>query len=128
MSWINSTATYKQNSKNELSFYHGFSKTPVEPNTSNGSAVTTLANATTKSGHTVLGAEVWASELPWFGFAPNKDVASTRISGITNKNDLIRINDVGKDYIYIGEGGETFTKETWDTVWREITLTNGMEL
>lgn len=137
MSWISTNTTDnkvypKQISQDVLSFYHGFSKTPVEPEIKSGAATgyaaTTLANATTKSGHTVLGSEVWASELPWFGFAPNKDVASTRVSGITNKNDLIRINDVGKDYIYIGEGGETFTKATWDTVWQEITLTNGMEL
>lgn len=92
MSWINSNATFKQNSKNDLSFYHGFSKTPVEPNTSDGSAVTTLANATTKSGHTVLGSEVWASEIPWFGLVPSKAVAVTRLSGITKKNDLVRVN------------------------------------
>lgn len=91
MSWINSNATYKQNSKNDLSFYHGFSKTPVEP-TSTGTAATTLANATTKSGHTVLGSEVWASEIPWFGLVPSKAVAVTRLSGITKKNDLVRVN------------------------------------
>lgn len=127
MSWINSNATNKQNSKNDLSFYHGFSKTPVEPNTSNGSAVTTLANATTKSGHTVLGSEVWASEIPWFGLVPSKAVAVTRLSGITKKNDLVRVNG-DQDYIYIGEGDETFTEATWSTYWKPITLTNGMVL
>ena len=127
MSWINSNATYKQNSKNDLSFYHGFSKTPVEPNTSNGSAVTTLANATTKSGHTVSATEVWASEIPWFGLVPSKAVAVTRLSGITKKNDLVRVNG-DKDYIYIGEGNETFTEATWSTYWSPITLTNGMVL
>lgn len=132
MSWISSNTTTKQVSQDVLSFYHGFSKTPVEPEIKNGTvtgyAATTLANATTKAGHTVLGTEVWANELPWFGFAPNKTVASSRVSGITNKNDLIRINEDGKDYIYIGEGGETFDKDTWDTVWQEITLKNGDEL
>ena len=127
MSWINSNATYKQNSKNDLSFYHGFSKTPVEPNTSNGSAVTTLANATTKSGHTVSATEVWASEIPWFGLVPSKAVAVTRLSGITKKNDLVRVNG-DKDYIYIGEGNEAFTEATWSTYWSPITLTNGMVL
>lgn len=127
MSWINSNATSKQNSKNDLSFYHGFSKTPVEPNTSNGSAVTTLANASTKSGHTVSATEVWASEIPWFGLVPSKAVAVTRLSGITKKNDLVRVNG-DKDYIYIGKGDEVFTEATWSTYWSPITLTNGMEL
>ena len=128
MSWISSNnATSKQNSKNDLSFYHGFSKTPVEPNTSNGSAVTTLANASTKSGHTVSATEVWASEIPWFGLVPSKAVAVTRLSGITKKNDLVRVNG-DKDYIYIGKGDEVFTEATWSTYWSPITLTNGMEL
>ena len=127
MSWIISDSTKKQNSKNDLSFYHGFSKTPVEPNTSTGNAVTTLANATTKSGHTVSATEVWASEIPWFGLVPSKAVAVTRLSGITKKNDLVRVNG-DKDYIYIGEGNETFTEATWSTYWSPITLTNGMVL
>ncbi|MBO5827122.1 MAG: hypothetical protein J6R59_01390 [Paludibacteraceae bacterium] len=129
MSWINSNATYKQNSKNDLSFYHGFSKTPVEPNTSNGNAATTLANASTKGGHTVIGTEVWAEEIPWFGLVPSRAVAVTRLSGLTKLNDLVKVDgEGGKVYKYIGADDATFTEAQWSSFWQEVTLTNGMTL
>ena len=128
MSWINSNATYKQNSKNDLSFYHGFSKTPVEP-TSTGTAATTLANASTKGGHTVIGTEVWAEEIPWFGLVPSRAVAVTRLSGLTKLNDLVKVDgEGGKVYKYIGADDATFTEDTWADFWQEVTLTNGMTL
>ena len=129
MSWINSNATYKQNSKNDLSFYHGFSKTPVEPNTSTGNAATTLANASTKGGHTVIGTEVWAEEIPWFGLVPSRAVAVTRLSGLTKLNDLVKVDgEGGKVYKYKGADDATFTEDTWADFWEEVTLTNGMTL
>ena len=129
MSWINSNATYKQNSKNDLSFYHGFSKTPVEPSTSNGNAATTLANASTKGGHTVIGTEVWAEEIPWFGLVPSRAVAVTRLSGLTKLNDLVKVDgEGGKVYKYIGADDATFTEAQWSSFWQEVTLTNGMTL
>ena len=128
MSWINSNATYKQNSKNDLSFYHGFSKTPVEP-TSSGTAATTLANASTKGGHTVIGTEVWAEEIPWFGLVASRAAAVTRLSGLTKLNDLVKVDgEGGKVYKYKGADDATFTEDTWADFWEEITLTNGMEL
>lgn len=128
MSWINSNATYKQNSKNDLSFYHGFSKTPVEP-TSTGTAATTLANASTKGGHTVIGTEVWAEEIPWFGLVPSRAVAVTRLSGLTKLNDLVKVDgEGGKVYKYIGADDATFTEAQWSSFWQEVTLTNGMTL
>ena len=129
MSWINSNATYKQNSKNDLSFYHGFSKTPVEPS-STGTAVTSLGNASTKGGHTVIGTEVWAEEIPWFGLVPSRAVAVTRLSGLTKLNDLVKVDEStgAKVYKYIGADDATFTEDTWSNFWQEITLTNGMEL
>ena len=128
MSWINSNATYKQNSKNDLSFYHGFSKTPVEP-TSTGTAATTLANASTKGGHTVIGTEVWAEEIPWFGLVASRAAAVTRLSGLTKLNDLVKVDgEGGKVYKYKGANDATFTEDTWTDFWEEITLTNGMEL
>ena len=129
MSWINSNATYKQNSKNDLSFYHGFSKTPVEPNTSTGNAATTLANASAKGGHTVIGTEVWAEEIPWFGLVPSRAVAVTRLSGLTKLNDLVKVDgEGGKVYKYKGADDATFTEDTWADFWEEVTLTNGMTL
>lgn len=129
MSWINSNATNKQNSKNDLSFYHGFSKTPVEPNTSTGNAVTTLGNASTKGGHTVIGTEVWAEEIPWFGLVPSRAVAVTRLSGLTKLNDLVKVDgEGGKVYKYIGADDATFTEAQWSSFWQEVTLTNGMTL
>ena len=128
MSWINSNATYKQNSKNDLSFYHGFSKTPVEP-TSTGTAATTLGNASTKGGHTVIGTEVWAEEIPWFGLVPSRAVAVTRLSGLTKLNDLVKVDgEGGKVYKYIGADDATFTEAQWSSFWQEVTLTNGMTL
>ncbi len=128
MSWINSNATYKQNSKNDLSFYHGFSKTPVEP-TSTGTAATTLANASTKGGHTVIGTEVWAEEIPWFGLVASRAAAVTRLSGLTKLNDLVKVDgEGGKVYKYIGADDATFTEDTWADFWQEVTLTNSMEL
>lgn len=128
MSWINSNATYKQNSKNDLSFYHGFSKTPVEP-TSTGTAATTLGNASTKGGHTVIGTEVWAEEIPWFGLVPSRAVAVTRLSGLTKLNDLVKVDgEGGKVYKYIGADDATFTEAEWSSFWTEVTLTNGMTL
>lgn len=128
MSWISSNATNKQNSKNDLSFYHGFSKTPVEPNSS-GNAVTTLGNASTKGGHTVIGSEVWAEEIPWFGLVPSRAVAVTRLSGLTKLNDLVKVDgEGGKVYKYIGADDAVFTEAQWSSFWQEVTLTNGMEL
>lgn len=128
MSWINSNATYKQNSKNDLSFYHGFSKTPVEP-TSSGTAATTLANASTKGGHTVIGTEVWAEEIPWFGLVASRAAAVTRLSGLTKLNDLVKVDgEGGKVYKYIGADDATFTEAEWSNFWQEVTLTNGMVL
>lgn len=128
MSWINSNATYKQNSKNDLSFYHGFSKTPVEP-TSSGTAATTLANASTKGGHTVIGTEVWAEEIPWFGLVASRTAAVERLSGLTKLNDLVKIDgEGGKVYKYIGDNDATFTEAQWSSFWQEVTLTNGMTL
>lgn len=128
MSWINSNTTYKQNSKNDLSFYHGFSKTPVEP-TSSGTAATTLANASTKGGHTVIGTEVWAEEIPWFGLVASRTAAVERLSGLTKLNDLVKIDgEGGKVYKYIGDNDATFTEAQWSSFWREVTLTNGMTL
>lgn len=128
MSWINSNATNKQNSKNDLSFYHGFSKTPVEP-TSSGTAATTLANASTKGGHTVIGTEVWAEEIPWFGLVASRAAAVTRLSGLTKLNDLVKVDgEGGKVYKYIGADDATFTEDTWADFWQEVTLTNGMVL
>ena len=128
MSWINSNATYKQNSKNDLSFYHGFSKTPVEP-TSTGTAATTLANASTKGGHTVIGTEVWAEEIPWFGLVASRAAAVTRLSGLTKLNDLVKVDgEGGKVYKYIGADDAVFTEEEWSSFWTEVTLTNGMVL
>ena len=128
MSWINSNATYKQNSKNDLSFYHGFSKTPVEP-TSTGTAATTLANASTKGGHTVIGTEVWAEEIPWFGLVASRAAAVTRLSGLTKLNDLVKVDgEGGKVYKYIGADDAVFTEAEWSSFWKEVTLTNGMEL
>lgn len=128
MSWINSNATYKQNSKNDLSFYHGFSKTPVEP-TSSGTAATTLANASTKGGHTVIGTEVWAEEIPWFGLVASRAAAVTRLSGLTKLNDLVKVDgEGGKVYKYIGTDDATFTEAQWSSFWQEVTLTNGMTL
>lgn len=128
MSWINSNATYKQNSKNDLSFYHGFSKTPVEPS-STGTAATTLANASTKGGHTVIGTEVWAEEIPWFGLVASRAAAVTRLSGLTKLNDLVKVDgEGGKVYKYIGADDATFTEDTWADFWQEVTLTNGMTL
>lgn len=128
MSWINSNATNKQNSKNDLSFYHGFSKTPVEP-TSTGTAATTLGNASTKGGHTVIGTEVWAEEIPWFGLVPSRAVAVTRLSGLTKLNDLVKVDgEGGKVYKYIGADDATFTEAQWSSFWQEVTLTNGMTL
>lgn len=128
MSWINSNTTYKQNSKNDLSFYHGFSKTPVEP-TSNGTAATTLANASTKGGHTVIGTEVWAEEIPWFGLVASRAAAVERLSGLTKLNDLVKIDgEGGKVYKYIGDNDATFTEAQWSSFWQEVTLTNGMTL
>lgn len=128
MSWINSNATYKQNSKNDLSFYHGFSKTPVEP-TSTGTAATTLANASTKGGHTVIGTEVWAEEIPWFGLVASRAAAVTRLSGLTKLNDLVKVDgEGGKVYKYIGADDAAFTEDTWADFWEEVTLTNGMTL
>lgn len=128
MSWINSNTTYKQNSKNDLSFYHGFSKTPVEP-TSSGTAATTLANASTKGGHTVIGTEVWAEEIPWFGLVASRTAAVERLSGLTKLNDLVKIDgEGGKVYKYIGDNDATFTEAQWSSFWQEVTLTNGMTL
>ena len=128
MSWINSNATYKQSSKNDLSFYHGFSKTPVEPS-STGTAATTLANASTKGGHTVIGTEVWAEEIPWFGLVASRAAAVTRLSGLTKLNDLVKVDgEGGKVYKYIGADDATFTEDTWANFWQEVTLTNGMTL
>ena len=128
MSWINSNATYKQNSKNDLSFYHGFSKTPVEPS-STGTAATTLANASTKGGHTVIGTEVWAEEIPWFGLVASRAAAVTRLSGLTKLNDLVKVDgEGGKVYKYIGADDATFTEAEWSSFWTEVTLTNGMTL
>lgn len=128
MSWINSNTTYKQNSKNDLSFYHGFSKTPVEP-TSSGTAATTLANASTKGGHTVIGTEVWAEEIPWFGLVASRTAAVERLSGLTKLNDLVKIDgEGGKIYKYIGANDATFTEAQWSSFWEEVTLTNGMTL
>ena len=127
MSWINSNATYKQNSKNDLSFYHGFSKTPVEP-TSTGTAATTLANASTKSGHTVIGTEVWAEEIPWFGLVPSRAVAVTRLSGLTKLNDLVKVDGEGKIYKYIGADDAVFTEAEWSSFWTEVSLDNGTVL
>ena len=128
MSWINSNATYKQNSKNDLSFYHGFSKTPVEP-TSSGTAATTLANASTKGGHTVIGTEVWAEEIPWFGLVASRTAAVERLSGLTKLNDLVKVDgEGGKVYKYIGANDATFTEAQWSNFWQEVTLTNGMTL
>ena len=129
MSWISSNnATNKQNSKNDLSFYHGFSKTPVEP-TSTGTAATTLANASTKGGHTVIGTEVWAEEIPWFGLVASRAAAVTRLSGLTKLNDLVKIDgEGGKVYKYKGADDATFTEDTWADFWEEVTLTNGMTL
>ena len=128
MSWINSNATYKQNSKNDLSFYHGFSKTPVEP-TSTGTAATTLANASTKGGHTVIGTEVWAEEIPWFGLVASRAAAVTRLSGLTKLNDLVKVDgEGGKVYRYIGADDAVFTEAEWSSFWTEVTLTNGMVL
>ena len=128
MSWINSNTTYKQNSKNDLSFYHGFSKIPVEP-TSSGTAATTLANASTKGGHTVIGTEVWAEEIPWFGLVASRTAAVERLSGLTKLNDLVKIDgEGGKVYKYIGGNDATFTEAQWSSFWQEVTLTNGMTL
>lgn len=134
MSWISSSTTDqkvypKKISQDTLSFYHGFSKTPVEPNTSTGAAQTSLANASTKSGHTVIGTEVWAEEIPWFGLVPSRAVAVTRLSGLTKLNDLVKVDgEGGKIYKYIGANDAVFTEAEWSSFWTEVTLDNGTVL
>lgn len=103
----------------KLSYFHSFSKTPVQSGT-DFAAGTTLGNAINKSGHTVTASEVWAQDIPYYGKMGSLADVVSKVQPYARKNDLCYItagDDKGKTFIYDGAGN-----------WTQITLTAGMLL
>jgi hypothetical protein len=84
----------------KLSYFHSFSKMPVENNI-------TLGNAINKSGHTVTASEVWANDIPYYGKMAKLSDVVDKVQPYASKNDMCYIttgDDAGKTFQYDGEG------------------------
>lgn len=84
----------------KLSYYHTFSKMPVENDI-------TLGNAINKSGHTVSATEVWASDIPYFGKMGSLADVIAKVQPYASKNDMCFItagDDANKTFQYDGAG------------------------
>ena len=93
----------------KLSYFHSFSKTPVQSGT-NFVDGTTLGNAINKSGHTVTASEVWAQDIPYYGKMGSLADVISKVQPYARKNDMCYItagDDKGKTYIYDGAGNWT---------------------
>ena len=95
----------------KLSYFHSFSKLPVDNDLK-------LNNAINKSGHTVTSSAVWADDIPYYGKMGSLDDVKSKIEPHARKNDMCYItvgDDKGKTFQYNGEN------------WKDITesLTNG---
>lgn len=107
----------------KLSYFHSFSKTPVQSGT-NFADGTTLGNAINKSGHTVTASEVWAQDIPYYGKMGSLADVIAKVQPYARKNDMCYItagDDKGKTYIYDGTS-------TWTLVNGDGKLTAGQLL
>lgn len=98
----------------KLSYYHTFTKLPVEDGLPLGSAIN-------KAGHTVSATEVWTREIPYFGKMGSKDDITAKVTPYAKKNDMVQITsgaDSGKIFQRngIAKEGKTFAE-----LWVEIT-------
>lgn len=87
----------------KLSYFHSFSKTPVQGSTS-------LGNAINKSGHTVTTSEVWAQDIPYYGKMGSLVDVKAKVEPYARKNDMCYITagaDKGKTFQYDGAGNWT---------------------
>lgn len=87
----------------KLSYFHSFSKTPVQGSTS-------LGNAINKSGHTVTASEVWSQDIPYYGKMGSLVDVTAKVQPYARKNDMCYITagaDKGKTFQYDGEGNWT---------------------
>lgn len=93
----------------KLSYFHSFSKTPVQSG-DNFADGTTLGNAINKSGHTVTASEVWAQDIPYYGKMGSLADVVSKVQPYARKNDMCFITagaDKGKTYIYDGSSNWT---------------------
>lgn len=98
----------------KLSYFHSFSKTPVQSGT-NFADGTTLGNAINKSGHTVTASEVWAQDIPYYGKMGSLDDVVSKVQPYARKNDMCYITagtNAGKTFIYDGAGNWTLINGT----------------
>lgn len=82
----------------KLSYFHSFSKLPVDNDLK-------LNNAINKSGHTVTSSEVWANDIPYYGKMGSLDDVISKIQPNAQKNDMCFITsgkDMGKTFQYDG--------------------------
>lgn len=106
----------------KLSYYHTFSKLPVEDSLPLGSAIN-------KGGHTVSAAEVWTCEIPYFGKMGSTADITTNVTPYAKKNDMVQITSgADKDKVFRRNGVDK-TGKAFADLWEDITseLVDGAE-
>lgn len=98
----------------KLSYYHTFTKLPVEDGLPLGSAIN-------KAGHTVSATEVWTREIPYFGKMGSRDDITAKVTPYAKKNDMVQITSgEDRDKVFqrngVAKEGKTFAE-----LWVEIT-------
>ena len=103
--------------ESKLSYYHTFTKLPVEDGLPLGSAIN-------KAGHTVSATEVWTSEIPYFGKMGSTADITSKVTPYAKENDMVQITSgADKDKVFrrneVDKTGKTFN-DLWDDVTSEF--------
>lgn len=98
----------------KLSYYHTFTKLPVEDGLPLGSAIN-------KAGHTVSATEVWTREIPYFGKMGSKDDITAKVTPYAKKNDMVQITSGADSGKIFQRNGVAKEGKTFAELWVEIT-------
>lgn len=101
--------------QSKLSYYHTFTKLPVEDGLPLGSAIN-------KAGHTVSATEVWTSEIPYFGKMASTADITAKVTPYAKENDMVQLTtgaEAGNIYRRnsIDKEGKNFSD-----LWEEISV------
>ena len=103
--------------QSKLSYYHTFTKLPVEDGLPLGSAIN-------KAGHTVSATEVWTSEIPYFGKMASTADITAKVTPYAKENDMVQLTtgaEAGNIYRRnsIDKEGKNFS-DLWEEISAEF--------
>ena len=98
----------------KLSYYHTFSKLPVEDTLPLGSAIN-------KAGHTVSATEVWTAEIPYFGKMGSTADITSKVTPYAKTNDMVQITSgADKDKVFRRNEVDK-TGKNFNDLWIDVT-------